>query len=67
MEPTVQTSTTDMTPCAFNVITNSDPVAFSVRRSGLSVPASICVQVDSTQVRVTVTGEQSVVIFTPDP
>lgn len=69
--PSVETSTTDMSPCTVQVFHNDSPVV-AIRRSATGqVPASVCVTVGSGSLRVTVgtgTGGQPVdVTWQPDP
>jgi hypothetical protein len=69
--PTVETSTTDLSPCTVQVLHNDTP-AVDVRRSATGVsPASLCVAAGGQQLRVTVgTGSgapTATVTWTPDP
>ena len=66
---TFVTTGTDFTPCTENIITDGGTPPFSIRISdpGDGLPVSVCVKVDSTQLRITVTaGSQGIVTWTPD-
>ena len=53
--PSVVTSTTDLTPCTVGVAHLDNPTVVDLRRSATgSIPASVCVTVGSTRLRVTV-------------
>lgn len=70
--PSVTTSTTDLTPCTVGVAHLDNPMVVDLRRSATgSIPASVCVTVGTTRLRVTVgagTGLPSTgsVTWTPD-
>jgi hypothetical protein len=64
------TSSTDMSPCTATVITNGNPVPFFISRSpNGALPASLCIGVNGTNLRVTVDpgAATGTVTWNPDP
>ena len=61
-------TSSDLSPCTFNVVTDSGPPPSSIRLSPPgNVPASVCVAINGIPVRVTVSnGTQAVLSWTPD-
>lgn len=64
----VATSSTDMSPCTSNVITDGGPPPFSIRTSvpGATTPVSVCVEVEGMKQRLSFGGQGAPIVWVPD-